>query len=150
LNRLELTPVGADEDSRYKKIVGDLAKMQNFFVDAFLCQSATRPDRVVLDLDATDATIHGQQLGRFFHGYYGDYCYLPLYIFCGDHPLAALLRPSNIDASAGCLPHIERIVTQLRQQWPGVPILLRGDSGFCREYLMRWCEANNVDFLFGL
>jgi hypothetical protein len=150
LNRLELTPVGADEDSRYKKTVAHLSQIETFFVEAFLCQFATPPPRIVLDLDATDDPVHGQQLGRFFHGYYGHYCYLPLYIFCGDHPLAAILRPSNIDASAGCLPHIQRLVVRLRQQWPGVPILLRGDSGFCRDYLLRWCEANGVDFLFGL
>lgn len=151
LNRLELTPVGADADSRYQKIVAHMAQIETFLVEAFLGQYATPPaGRIVLDLDATDDPVHGQQLGRFFHGYYGHYCYLPLYIFCGDHPLAALLRPSDIDASAGCLPHLQRIVTRIRQQWPGVPILLRGDSGFCREYLMRWCEAHGVDFLFGL
>jgi hypothetical protein len=150
LNRLELTPVGADADSRYKKTVAHLSQIEAFLVEAFLCQFAAPPPRIVLDLDATDDPVHGQQLGRFFHGYYGHYCYLPLYIFCGDHPLAAILRPSDIDASAGCLPHIQRLVARLRQQWPGVPILLRGDSGFCRNYLLRWCEANGVDFLFGL
>jgi hypothetical protein len=150
LNRLELTPVGADEDSRYKKIVAHLGLIANCLVDAYLLQQPTRPNRIVLDLDSTDDPLHGHQLGRFFHGYYGDYCYLPLYIFAGDHPLAAILRPSDIDASAGSLPHIERIVKRLRERWPGVPILLRADSGFCREYLMHWCEANGVDFLFGL
>lgn len=150
LNRLELTPVGADEDSRYKKIVAHLGQIENGLIDAYLLQQPTRPVRIVLDLDSTDDPLHGHQLGRFFHGYYGDYCYLPLYIFAGDHPLAALLRPSDIDASAGSLPHIERIVQRLRQVWPGVPIALRADSGFCREYLMRWCEAHGVDYLFGL
>lgn len=150
LNRLELTPVGADEDSRYKKIVAHLGQIENGLIDAYLLQQPTRPVRIVLDLDSTDDPLHGHQLGRFFHGYYGGYCYLPLYIFAGDHPLAALLRPSDIDASAGCLPHIERIVQRLRQVWPGVPIVLRADSGFCREYLMRWCEAHGVDYLFGL
>lgn len=150
LNRLELTPVGADEDSRYKKIVAHLGQIENCLIDAYLLQQPTRPVRIVLDLDSTDDPLHGHQLGRFFHGYYGDYCYLPLYIFAGDHPLAALLRPSDIDASAGCLPHLERIVQRLRQVWPGVPIVLRADSGFCREYLMRWCEAHGVDYLFGL
>lgn len=150
LNRLELTPVGADEDSRYKKIVAHLGQIENGLVDAYLLQQPTRPVRIVLDLDSTDDPLHGHQLGRFFHGYYGDYCYLPLYIFAGDHPLAALLRPSDIDATAGSLPHIERIVRRLRQVWPGVPIVLRADSGFCREYLMRWCEAHGVDYLFGL
>ncbi len=150
LNRIELTPVGADEDSRYKKTVAHIAQIEAFLVEAFLSQVATPPTRLVLDLDATDDPLHGQQLGRFFHGYYGHYCYLPLYIFCGDHPLAAILRPSDIDGAAGCLRHIARIVTRLRQQWPGVQIVLRGDSGFCRNYLMRWCEGNSVDFLFGL
>jgi len=107
-------------------------------------------ERIVLDLDATDDPIHGQQLGRFFHGYYGDYCYLPLYIFAGDHPLAAILRPSDIDAARGCLPHNERIVYRIRQSWPRVEIVLRGDSGFCRDYLMRWCETNGVEYVLGL
>lgn len=150
LNRLELTAVGADADSRYKKIVGHLDAMQSFFVDAFILQEPTPPTVLILDLDATDALIHGKQLGRFFHGYYDAYCYLPLYIFCGDHPLLALLRPSNLDACTGALKHVQRIVAQLRGRWPDVKIILRGDSGFCREHLMRWCEDNQVDFLFGL
>ncbi len=150
LNRLELTPVGADEDSRYKKIVAHMSLIENYFTEVFVRQHATPPARIVLDLDSTDDPIPGQQLGRFFQGYYGHYCYLPLYIFAGDHPLAAILRPSNIDASAGCLPHLERIVTRIRQSWPRVEIVLRGDSGFCREYLMRWCEANAVHFVFGM
>ena len=150
LNRLELTPVGADQQSRYKKIVAHLDRMANFLVDAFLHQHPTPPNRIVLDLDATDDPIHGHQLGRFFHGYYDNFCYLPLYIFCGDHPLCAVLRPSDIDASAGCLTQVQRIVARIRQSWPKVGIVLRADSGFCRDYLMRWCEANDVDFLFGL
>jgi len=150
LNRLELTPVGADEDSRYKKIVAHMSQIENYLVDMFSRQHAAPPKRIVLDLDSTDDPLHGQQLGRFFHGYYGHYCYLPLYIFCGDHPLAAILRPSNIDASAGSLEHIKRIVQRIREIWPDVEIVLRADSGFCRDYLMRWCEANGVDYLFGL
>jgi hypothetical protein len=150
LNRLERTAVGANADSRYKKIVGHLDAMQNFFVDTFILQETTTPTVLVLDLDATDALIHGHQLGRFFHGYYDAYCYLPLYIFCGDHPLLALLRPSNIDACTGALRYVIRIVAQLRQRWPGVKIILRADSGFCREHLMRWCEDNGVDYLFGM
>lgn len=150
LNRLELTPVGADDDSRYKKIVAHMHKIENYLPEVFIRQHATPPERIVLDLDATDDPIHGQQLGRFFHGYYGDYCYLPLYIFAGDHPLAAILRPSDIDAARGCLPHIERIVKRIRQSWPRVEIVLRGDSGFCRDYLMRWCETNGVEYVFGL
>jgi hypothetical protein len=150
LNRLELTPVRAAAGSRYKKIVGHLDAMQAFLVEAFLQQYVVPPARIVLDLDATDNPLHGHQLGRFFHGYYDAYCYLPLYIFCGDHPLLALLRPSDIDASTGALKQLMRIIARLRQAWPTVQIVLRGDSGFCREHLMRWCEANGVDYLFGL
>jgi hypothetical protein len=150
LNRLELSAVGANQDTRYKKIVAHMDRLQGYLVDVFLWQQATRPERLVLDLDATDDPLHGQQLGRFFHGYYKDYCYLPLYIFCDDHPLAAVLRPSDIDASAGCLPHVQRLVQRIRQVWPEMPIVLRGDSGFCRDYLMRWCETNDVDYVFGL
>jgi hypothetical protein len=150
LNRLELTPVRANAGSRYKKIVAHLDAMQRFLVEAFVQQYVVPPTRIVLDLDATDFVLHGHQLGRFFHGYYDAYCYLPLYIFCGDHPLLALLRPSNIDNALGVLKHLSRIIARLRQCWPGVSILVRGDSGFCRDHLMRWCEANGVDFLFGL
>lgn len=150
LNRLELTPVRANAASRYKKIVAHLDAMQAFFVEAFVQQYLIAPARLVLDLDSTDFVLHGHQLGRFFHGYYDAYCYLPLYIFCGDHPLLALLRPSDIDNSVGVLKHLARIVARLRECWPGVSILVRGDSGFCREHLMHWCEANGVDFLFGL
>lgn len=149
LNRLELTAVGADADSRYKKIVAHMGKIEEFLVDAMMLQHAVPPTRIVLDLDATDDPLHGHQLGRFFNAYYDEYCYLPLYIFCGDHPLCAQLRPSNIDASAGSLEQVQRIVARLRQQWPNVRIVLRADSGFCREPLMRWCEANGVDYLFG-
>ena len=105
---------------------------------------------IVLDFDATDDPIHGHQLGRFFHGYYDSYCYLPLYCFCGDHPLLALLRPSDIDACAGVTKHLARIVKRLRAVWPDVPIVVRGDSGFCREKLLAWCEANRVDYVIGL
>src|SRR5436305_13161083 len=144
LNRLELTlPLGDAAQRRYKKILFDPESADRLLVDLFVEAHAVPPAEVILDLDATDDPLHGKQEGRFFHGYYGHYCYLPLYIFAGDHPLAAILRPSNIDASAGCLPHIERIVKRIRQSWPQVEIVLRGDSGFCREYLMRWCEAND-------
>lgn len=150
LNRLELTPAGANQERRYKKIVAHMEQIENYLVDVFIQQHATAPERLVLDLDSTDDPLHGHQLGRFFHGYYGHYCYLPLYIFCGDHPLVALLRPSDMDASAGSLVHIQRIVKRLRAVWPNVSIVLRADSGFCRNPLMRWCEANGVDYLFGL
>ena len=150
LNRLELTAIGDDEGSRYTKILANMNEIQNYLVDVFVQQQQTPPKRIVLDLDATDDPIHGHQLGKFFHGYYDCDCYLPLYIFCGDHPLCAALRPSDIDASAGSLVYIERIVKGIREKWPDVQIILRGDSGFCRDYLMTWCEANGVDFLFGL
>jgi Transposase DDE domain group 1 len=150
LNRLELTAVGADSDSRYKKIVAHMSQVETYLVDVFVGQYLVPPERIVLDLDATDDPLHGHQLGRFFHGYYDEYCYLPLYIFCGDHPLCAQLRPSDIDGAAGALEQVRRIVTRIRQSWPNVRIVLRGDSGFCREPLMRWCENNGVDYLFGL
>lgn len=150
LNRLELTPPGADEDSRYKKIVARVAMMQEFFVDAFLLQHETPPERIVLDVDATDDPIHGHQPGKFFHGYYDNYCYLPLYVFCGAHPLCALLRPSDIDEAAGALAQVRRIVEHIRRVWPRVTIVLRGDSGFCRNALLAWCEANGVHYVFGL
>jgi Transposase DDE domain group 1 len=150
LNRLELTPVRAGKTSRYKKIVGHLDQMQAFLVEVFVQQHVVPPTRIVLDLDSTDFPLHGHQLGRFFHGYYDSYCYLPLYIFCGDHPLLALLRPSNIDNTTGLLKHLARIVARLRQVWPGVTIVVRADSGFCRDHLMSWCEANGVAYVFGL
>jgi len=150
LNRLELTPVGADKESRYKKIVCHTHDVERLFVTLFLQAHAQPPKSIVLDLDATDDPIHGHQLGRFFHGYYKNYCYLPLYIFCGDHLLCARLRPADIDASAGSVKHLQRIVAQIRQAWPEVKITIRGDSGFCREPIMAWCEANGVDYVLGL
>lgn len=150
LNRLELTPVRANAGSRYKKTVAHLDAMQHYLVQMFVPQHAVPPSRIVLDVDATDFAVHGHQLGRFFHGYYDEYCYLPLYIFCGDFPLLALLRPANLDEPVGLLKHLQRIVAYLREHWPNVQILVRGDSGFCREHLMHWCEENGVDFLFGL
>lgn len=148
LNRLEHAPKGAP--TRYHKIGHDGAAIERLFVDLFLDSRRLPPDEIILDLDATDDPIHGHQEGRFFHGYYDGYCYLPLYIFCGDHLLAAKLRPANIDAAAGAGDEVARIVSQIRAKWPDVRIILRADSGFCREELMVWCEANTVDFLFGL
>ena len=150
LNRLELTPIGADAGDRYKKITANIHAMHNFLVDAFLVQHASPPRRIVLDLDATDDPVHGDQLGKFFHGYYKNYCFLPLYVFCGDHPLLALLRPSDIDAAAGSVKHLDRIVRRIRQRWPKVQIVVRGDSGFCRERLLAWCEENGIDYVIGL
>src|SRR3954469_21359754 len=150
LNRLELTPVGADKEARYKKIVCRTRDVERLFVTLFLQAHARPPERIVLDLDATDDPIHGHQLGRFFHGYYKNFCYLPLYIFCGDHLLCARLRPADIDAAAGSVKHLQRIVAQVREAWPGVEIVIRADSGFCREPIMSWCEANGVDYVLGL
>ena len=127
------------------------AKVDAFFVDVFLqAHAAGPPPQIILDVDATDDPLHGHQLGRFFHGYYGHYCYLPLYIFCGEHLLCARLRPSDVDAAAGSVKILSRIIEQIRERWPEVPILIRGDSGFCRENLMAWCESNQVDYLLGL
>ena len=148
LNRLEHAPAGAP--TRYHKISHDGTAIERLFVDLFIEAHETAPEQIILDLDATDDPIHGEQEGRFFHGYYGGYCYLPLYIFCGRHLLAAKLRPANIDGSAGALEEIIRIVARIRARWPQVRIVLRADSGFARDALMAWCEANGVDYLFGL
>lgn len=152
LNRLELTPAGAGRTSRYKKIVAHIAQLQETLVDLFIRLRSKQgvPEQLILDFDATDDPVHGNQLGRFFHGYYQNYCYLPLYAFCDGWPLLALLRPSNIDASAGTVEHLARIVPRLRQAWPDVRIIVRGDSGFCREPILRWCEEHGVDYVFGL
>jgi hypothetical protein len=147
LNRLELS---RPEPTKYHKVSHDPAAIEALFVTMFLEAHAKPPKQIILDLDATDDPIHGHQEGRFFHGYYDHYCYLPLYIFCGRHLLAAKLRPSNIDGAAGAREEVERLVTQIRASWPRTRILLRADSGFCREELMAWCEANRVDYLFGL
>jgi hypothetical protein len=147
LNRLELS---RPEATRYHKISHDPAAIEGLLVDLFLESQAKAPAQIILDLDATDDPLHGQQEGRFFHGYYDCYCYLPLYIFCGRHLLAAKLRRSNIDASAGAVEEVARIVGSIRRRWPRTRILLRGDSGFAREVLMAWCEAHRVDYLFGL
>ena len=150
LNRLELTPARANEKSRYKKIVARQKDLAAWFVKAFLRLNPEPPEEIILDLDATDDPIHGQQAGRFFHGYYKNYCYLPLYIFCGEHLLLAKLRPSNIDAAAGAVKQVTWIVEQIHQRWPHVRIILRGDGGFCRDGLMDWCENHRVDYVFGL
>lgn len=150
LNRLELTPAGSPHDERYHKITYSAEAIDALLVDLFLEAHPKPPRQIVLDLDATDTPLHGRQEARFFHGYYNHYCYLPLYIFCEDHVLCARLRPSNQDASAGSLEEVERIVRQIRRRWPATQILLRADSGFCREELMAWCEKHRVDYVFGL
>lgn len=150
LNRLELTPADARPDARYKKIVMDEAAVDSLLVDLYIQAQPRQPERIVLDLDATDDPVHGEQEGRFFHGYYGCYCYLPLYIFIDEHLVCARLRPSNIDAAAGALEEVERIVRRLRFTWPEANIILRADSGFCRDALMSWCEKHRVGYVFGL
>jgi hypothetical protein len=148
LNRLELHE--SCGSSRYHKIHPDGPAIERLWVDLFLDAHCEAPSEIILDLDATDDPLHGHQEGRFFHGYYDGYCYLPLYIFCGEHLLCAKLRRSNIDGAAGAREEIERIVGQIRERWSEVKIILRADSGFCREPLMSWCEQNAVDYVFGL
>jgi Transposase DDE domain group 1 len=147
LNRMEL---GSGTKDRYKKITFWKEGVDELLVSVFLESHSEAPQEIVLDVDTTDLPLHGQQEGRFFHGYYDNYCYLPLYVFCGDHLLCARLREANHDASFGCLTEIRRIVAQIRAAWPQTKIVLRGDSGFCRNELMSWCESNGVHFVFGL
>ena len=123
--------------------------VDELLVSVFLEAHAVAPERIVLDLDATDLPLHGHQEGRFFHGYYDHYCYLPLYIFCGEHLLCARLRTADQNAAAGSRAELERIVQQIRQAWPEVEIILRADSGFCREELMKWCEQQGIYYVFG-
>src|SRR6202163_2562077 len=147
LNRLELSKL---EPTRYHKISHNPVAIKNLLVDLFLEAHEDAPEQIILDLDATDDPLHGEQEGRFFHGYYDCYCYLPLYMFCGRHLLVAKLRRADMDAAAGAVEEVARVVAGIRAHWPRTRILLRADSGFAREELMAWCEANGVDFLFGL
>jgi hypothetical protein len=147
LNRMEL---GAGAQDRYKKITFWKEGIDELWVKVFLESHTVAPSEIVLDVDTTDLPLHGRQEGRFFPGYYDSYCYLPLYVFCGDHILCARLREANHDASFGCLRELQRIVAQIRTAWPETKIVLRGDSGFCRNEMMSWCENNRVEFVFGL
>src|ERR1700676_4683669 len=147
LNRLELSRL---EPTRYHKISHNPVAIKKLPVELFLEAHKRAPNEIILDLDATDDPLHGNQEGRFFHGYYDCYCYLPLYVFSGRHLLAAKLRRADMDAAAGAVEEVARIVAQIHARWPRTRILLRADSGFAREELMAWCEANGVDFLFGL
>ena len=147
LNRLELSKL---EPTRYHKISHNPVAIKNLLVDLFVEAHERAPRQIILDLDATDDPLHGEQEGRFFHGYYDCYCYLPLYVFCGRHLLVAKLRRADMDAAAGAVEEVARVVAHIRARWPRMRILLRADSGFAREDLMAWCEANGVDFLFGL
>ena len=148
LNRLEQS--WETGNRRYHQMVPNLKKLSNLFVSLFLDAHQTPPARITLDIDATDVETHGRQENAFFHGYYEHRCFLPLYVFCGRHLLLAQLRPANIDGARGARNQIRRIVWMIRERWPNVDILLRGDSGFARENLMRWCEGNAVDYVFGL
>lgn len=150
LNRLELTPEAIGECDRYHKIVADFDAFERVFVEVFLDGRAEPPVEIILDIDATDDPLHGKQEGRFFHGDYNSYCYLPLYVFCGDDLLVAKLRESNIDASAGTVELLNQLIPQIRSRWPHVHIIVRADGGFAREAIMAWCEGNDVDHVFGL
>jgi hypothetical protein len=147
LNRLELSEL---EPTRYHKISHNPIAIKRLLVDVFLEAHEQAPSEIILDLDATDDPVHGEQEGRFFHGYYDCYCYLPLYVFCGRDLLVAKLRRASVDAAAGAVEEVARIVAHIRRRWPHVRILVRADSGFARDDLMAWCEANGVHFLFGL
>jgi len=147
LNRLEL---GDGSEDRYKRVTFWKAGVDELLVRVFLESQEKAPEEIIVDVDTTDLPLHGEQEGRFFHGYYDSYCYLPLYIFCGEQVLCARLRRSDQDAYAGSLPEIERIIRQIRATWPEVKIILRGDCGFCRNELMSWCEAHGVDYVLGL
>ena len=150
LNRLELTPEQASEKSRYKKIVADGTALDELMVAIFIDSYPSAPSEIVLDIDATDDPLHGHQEGRYFHGYYAEYCYLPLYIFCAEHLLCARLRTAHEEAAGGVLAELNRIVAQIRAVWPQVRIIIRGDSGFCREEIMSYCEAHQLDYVLGL
>lgn len=152
LQRLESAPEESADLGRYHRIFHDRQRIEEFFVEHFLdhYNAGCQPGQIIVDLDATDDPIHGSQEGRFFHGYYNSYCYLPLYIFCEGYLLGAKLRSSNIDASRGADTELQRIVGQIRSRWPKTRIIVRADSGFAREWLMRWCEDNRVEYLFGL
>jgi hypothetical protein len=152
LGRVERTKEDATAASRYEKIVIDFDAVEDVFLTLFIeSYEGREPERIIIDLDPSDVTLHGGQEERFFHGYYGHYCYLPMYAYCGEYPLSAQLRPSNIDGAAGAKELFERIVTKLRRVWPTTHIILRADSGFCRDELLTWCEqAQGVDYVVGV
>lgn len=151
LNRLEIKALEEQEtNSRYHKIFASKEKIADLFVHLFIQAHKKVPKKIVLDVDATDSPLHGKQEGRFYHGYYKSHCYLPLYITCNDFVLVSKLRMADIDASKGTQEELERVVNIIRKYWPNVKITVRGDSGFCRDNIMNWCETNNVDFIFGI
>lgn len=149
LHRLE-TAKALDPRRPDLKILHNTEALEAFFVDFYLDSHAEPPKRIVLDIDATDDPIHGNQEGRYFHGYYGNYCYLPLYIFAGEHLLVSKLRTSDKDGAYGALEELKRVIDRIRQRWPEVKITVRGDSGFCRDALLSWCEDENVTYVTGL
>jgi len=150
LNRLELTKADADGTERYNKIVYHPERIQALWVDLFLDSFEEAPEEIVLDFDATDDPVHGNQEGKFFHGYYRCYCYLPLYVTCGDHLLVAKLRTSDRDAADGSTEVLAYLVERIRERWPDVRIIARADSGFTRNGFMDWCESHGVYYLLGL
>jgi hypothetical protein len=150
LNRLETFGVGTPESQKYKKIGYSEEQIDQFFADVIVGSHRGPPSEIIPDVDAADDPLHGRQQGRFFHGYFDCYCYLPLYIFCGDHLLSAKLKTANLDPGNESLPDIQRFVERICVHWPEVRIVLRGDGGFCREDLMSWCEQNQVFYVFGL
>lgn len=152
LGRVERTKADASAASRYEKVVIDFDAVEDLFLTVFVESYGGRePERIIIDLDPSDIALHGGQEERFFHGYYGHYCYLPMYAYCGDYPLSVQLRPSNVDGAAGAKELFERIVGKLRRVWPSTHIILRADSGFCRDELLAWCEeAKGVDYVVGV
>jgi hypothetical protein len=150
LNRLELSACDGSGEDRYHRLEWDSTAIRQFFVDAFISSHDKPPAQIVLDFDATDDPVHGDQEGRFFHGFYDEYCFLPLYVFAGEHLLAADLRTANQDAAAGSTPTLAFLVNRIREFWPATRIIARADSGFCRNDFMDWCEAHNVHYVLGL
>nr|NIR16286.1 IS1380 family transposase [Desulfobacterales bacterium] len=149
LQRLETAGEGVDDANRYKKIVFSGKAIEEFLVNVFL-KTSKKPKEIVLDVDTTDDPVHGNQEGRFFHGYYDCYCYLPLYIFCGGHLLCAKLRTADSHPAEGAVQELEGIIGKIRERWPELRVIVRGDSGFCTEEMMSWCEGNEVDYVFGI
>ena len=151
LNRIELTPSALNDKRPDLKIVHHPEKIQKFFVDTALSLHKTEPKEMILDIDSTDDKIHGKQEGRFYHGYYRSYCFLPLYIFWDEQLLSATLKPANSSSTEDIITEISRVVGHIRERWKKVRIIIRGDSGFARNDLMTWCEkAENVDYIFGI
>ncbi len=151
LGRIENAALGLAQEDRYRKLILNFEEVDQLFLTLYIEAHAEPPEEVILDLDATDSKIHGKQEGRFYHGYYDEYCYLPLYIFAGDHVLGARLRRADVDGASKSTEELERIVTGLRAAWPDVRIVVRADSGFCRDWILSWCdERPNVHYVIGI